>query len=193
MTLKRAIDIFTNNIDLIGFDLVKMLVDELEGQGHRATGKLINSVVHTVNKQLNEAEILIKHVKYGVFQDRGVTPNKIPYNPNRSSGQKTSQFIQALAEWVRFKRIAGGLEKDIMSATFAIANKMKKEGMPTSGSFRFSKNGRRKGWIQQVIKTYGVQIELRTELAFSELYSNALDSKVIELSKKYSTIQLIRA
>jgi hypothetical protein len=193
MTISRATEIFLNNIDLIGFDLVQMLVKELEGQGHRATGKLINSVVHEVNNRLNEAIIEIKHVKYGIFQETGIAASRIPYNPNRRSGKRVSQFIQALAQWVKFKGIAGGLDKNIMSATFAIANSMKKQGMPTRGSFAYSKNGRRTGWISHVQKTYGKQIELRAELAVSQLYSNALDAKIIELERKYSTIQLIAA
>ena len=57
MTIKQASEIFLENIDLIGVDLVNMLVKELEDQGHRATGKLINSVAHEVAEKINEATV----------------------------------------------------------------------------------------------------------------------------------------
>jgi hypothetical protein len=45
----------------------------------------------------------------------------------------------------------GKSEKEAKSIAFAIASKHKKEGMPTKTSARFSKTGKRTGFIEQAL------------------------------------------
>lgn len=189
MTIQQAIDIFLENIDLIGLDLVIAGQKELEQQGHRATGKLINSIAQRVQDELNEAILYIEYLRYGNAVNTGVRPSRVPYT--QGSGKRTSKFITALAEWVRLKRITSGLDKDVMRATFAIARKMKKEGIPTKGSFRFSKNGRRTGWLDRVEQIYQVKIELRGSLAFEQLASNAIDAVLEDLERRFLSVEII--
>ena len=53
-------------------------------------------------------------------------------------------------DWVGRRGIASG-NKEIKNVAFAIQMKIFKEGTPTQGSFKFSPNGRRKGFIDFVI------------------------------------------
>lgn len=184
MTLREASLIFLDHIDLIGIELVNTLVKELEDQGHRASGSLINSVVHEVANKMNEAVIYIRHLRYGKYVNDPLPASKVPYS--RGSGAKTSKFIQEIAAWVKRKKITSGLDKDIMDTTFAIVNKMKKEGRPTIGSYKFSKNGRRTGWIDYVVKKFKVKLEPRVQLAYSELVSNSFIAVIERISEKSS-------
>jgi hypothetical protein len=45
----------------------------------------------------------------------------------------------------------GKSDKEAKGIAFAIASKHKKEGMPTKGSVRFSKTGKRTGFIEQAL------------------------------------------
>lgn len=169
-------------------DLVRMLRDEIEMQGHRATGSLIDSVEGVVDATIDGFSTDILHNKYGIFQDKGVRAKNIPFSPG--SGKKTSQFITALANWVKLKRITSGLDKDVLGAAFAIAKKMKKEGMPTRGSYRFSKNGRRTGWLKYTTKIYSGAIALRVDNSTEEYLNNLLTGIIDNFIDEYGKIEI---
>lgn len=183
MTKSEALNIFNRHYQEIGTWLVELLADELEKQGHRASGNLINSIRFQVQNLLNEIEIEFSFNKYGIFQDRGIKAKNIPFG---KGGGRTSRFIAALIAWVKLKKFTSGLDKDVKSAAFAIAKKMKKEGMPTKGAFRFSKNGRRIGWLTHTVNKNEKAIFNRMDLATEELVSNVLDSELIRLEQKFS-------
>lgn len=121
--------------------LLKALVKEFIEQGHNVTGKGLASI----NIKLTPNSIIGEMDDYMLIQSKGVRRSRIPYSGGRRRGGK-SQFIQALKGWVKKKGIASN-DKKALGIAFAIAKTMKKEGMPTRGAFKHSKNGRRLDWI----------------------------------------------
>jgi hypothetical protein len=78
------------------------------------------------------------------MDDYGVYVN----NGRQKGGKKVP--IDVLVAWIERKAIVSG-DKKVKSLAFAIQQTIHKEGSPTKGSFRFSNNGRRKGFIDFVI------------------------------------------
>ena len=68
-----------------------------------------------------------------------------------------SKYIDGLTDFA--KKRFGLNDKEAQSAAFAIAKKQKKEGMPTKNSFKFSKNGKRTGFIDDTIQNATPAIE----------------------------------
>ena len=128
------------------------LATELEEQGHRLSGKLEKSISYEILQEPNAFVIAFDYLKYGIYVNNGVSPQNIPFSGRTGRGG-TSKYIQALIDYAQ----ARGMNKPV-SAAFAIAYKHKREGMPTKASRRFSANGRRTGFQNQVIED--VQKEL---------------------------------
>ena len=122
----------------VGKLIIASLQKELLGQGHKATGNLINSFEQRVIELPNSIVIEILMDEYGIYVNEG----------RKTGGKKVP--ISVLVEWIERKAIASG-DKDVKSLAFAIQNTIHKEGIPTKGSFKFSNNGRRKGFIDFVI------------------------------------------
>jgi len=147
-------------INEIAFEAGRIAVKELREQillqGHRLTGSLIksaraNSVV--VNEDSAVVRILLND--YGVPLNTGVPAPRIPYGSY--TGARVSKYIQGLKRFAKLRfRVT---DKQALGIAFAIANKHKKEGMPTANSFRFSKNGMRTRYIEQTIKNITKDIE----------------------------------
>jgi hypothetical protein len=119
--------------------IILELQKELLGQGHKATGSLINSMEGQTMVLPNSVVIEILMDDYSQYVNDGRKPG----------GKKVP--IAVLVDWIERKGIASG-RKDIKNAAFAIQQKIFKEGSPTSGSFKFSNNGRRAGFIDFVIE-----------------------------------------
>lgn len=111
---------------------------ELIEQGHKATGTLVNSFEQRVLELPNSLVLEILMEDYGIYVNEGRRKNakKVP--------------LDSLIAWIERKAIVNG-DKEIKNLAFAIQNKIYQEGSPTKGSFRFSNNGRRKGFIDFVI------------------------------------------
>ena len=109
---------------------------EIENQYNRIKS-LLNSISR-IDFLLND---------YGMILNFGVEPERIPYTPN--SGKKQSKYIDALKKYVTKRMGKSGKEAERIA--FAIAKKQKKDGMPTKGSFKYSKNGRRTGAIDATL------------------------------------------
>jgi hypothetical protein len=112
---------------------------ELIGQGHDATGSLVNSLTGSVLTLPNSIVIEVLMNKYGIYVNEG-----------RRAGTKKVP-LQVLMDWVERRAIASG-NKEVKSIAFAIQQKIFQEGSPTKGSFKFTPNGRRKGFIDFVIE-----------------------------------------
>ena len=130
-----------------------LIVDELRRQyrlqGHNLTGKLIASIEQKVTLTVTGAKVQVLIVDYGVIINNGTPASRIPYTPGSGRGG-TSKYIQGLQN---FARLRMGLNaREALSVAFAIAKKQSKEGMPTKGSFRFSKNGKRTGAIEDTLQ-----------------------------------------
>lgn len=120
---------------------------ELEAQGHKDTGKLIDSIEYEILSDSKEIKIVFEYLFYGDILNAGVKPSRIPFG--KSTTAKTSKYIEALKNWAARKGM-----KNPLGAAFAIAKTQKREGMPTKGSYVFSKNGRRKNWRSFTLNQY---------------------------------------
>jgi len=122
----------------IGRLIILSLQKELMGQGHKATGNLVNSFEQNVIELPNAMVLEILMDDYGTYVNSG-----------RSSGGKKVP-IDVLIKWIERRGIASG-DKEVKNAAFAIQQKIWQEGSPTKNSFKFSTNGRRAGFIDFVI------------------------------------------
>ena len=106
-----------------------MVVSELEQQGHNATGKLSKSLRNEVDR----TSINGYAEDYSVF----VNNRSRPHFFNKAG-------IENLKEWLRVKGIPA-------EALWPIIKTIEKEGTPTRGSYKFSKNGRRTDFVTVVL------------------------------------------
>lgn len=169
-----------NNLERIGDFLKEELVSELIAQGHRATGKLANSVDYSVKEFVNGLSLEVSYLSYGRYLNDGVPANRIPFG-GKKTGAKTSKYIQALIDWVQIKGIATGIAAKGLA--FGIARKHKQEGMPTKGSYAFSSNGRRIGFQNFVLKNSIDEIEDILQDGLAEAVSAQLDVIVGSITK----------
>jgi len=127
------------NYTEIGNFIIKELQKELIAQGHEATGRLVNSFEQRVVTIPDGMALEILMNDYGTYVNDG----------RKAGGKKVP--INVLVDWVKRKAIVNG-DREIKSLAFAIQQTIFKEGSPTSGSFKFSTNGRRTGFIDIVIE-----------------------------------------
>jgi hypothetical protein len=142
----KILDAFRNVLS----ELSSSAKAELLAQGHKATGRGIASIEPLI--QSDDAARLVGVIMandYLIPVDTGVKADKIPFSGKGKGG--TSKYIQGLLNWISVIR-PGLTAKESLGFAFAIAHKHKKEGNPTRGSYSFSSNGRRTGWIE-----YGIQ------------------------------------
>lgn len=129
-------------------DLQKRLIAELQAQGHRLTGALEKSIQYEVKVEGDTITAVMTALDYGLVMEFGVPANRIPYG---KGGGGTSKYIQGL---VRFFTLRGLGSREALSAAFATAKKHKREGMPSRGSYAFSSNGRRTGFVKNTLEQY---------------------------------------
>lgn len=149
--------------------IIKALQTELIGQGHKATGELINTIEGRT-MQLPDSvviEILMQDYSRYVNDGRKAGAKKVP--------------ISVLVDWIERKGIASG-DKDIKNLAFAIQMSIFKEGSPTQGSFKFSNNGRRAGFIDFVILN---EINPIVDALGKEVFRN-VDNIVTDIVQDYN-------
>lgn len=179
MTNEQAFEMLGNQVAEVVLIAVK---NELVAQGHKMTGDLYNSIQYAVKAEASKVVIDYSFLEYGMVLNYGVSPDKIPYS--QGSGAKKSQFIEGLKRFVE-KRI-GKTGKEAEGIAFAIAKKMKAEGMPTKNSYKYSSNGRRLNWIDEGLKEANPKVVEIIDKVFSETINALVVSAFTEISKKNS-------
>lgn len=119
---------------------------ELRQQGHFLTGTLNDSIQFEINATDQNVTGRLFGADYGVFMEFGVPAERIPFGGGRGG---KSKYIQGL---VRFFQLRGLDDREALRAAFATARVHKREGMPTRGSFAFSANGKRTGFLQSTVE-----------------------------------------
>ena len=172
--------------DKTGEDLLKALSRALIDQGHRGSGKLLDSLSFDVVQTGDSIELQIKGNDYGIILDTGVKWQNIPFG---RGGGSSSLYIEGLMKWIRSKGMASS-NKNVRSIAFAIANTQIKNtnngfGMPTKGSLKYSKTGKRTGWLtdtindkentilEQVQRDIGIEISLNMERIINKAQTSA--------------------
>lgn len=179
MTPEQTFDILTNEVAEIVLEAVK---NEFKEQGHNMTGELMNSLKYKIKIEANKAIIEYSLYNYGMVLNYGVTPDRVPYS--QGSGAKTSKFIDGLKRFVKLR--IGKTGKEGESIAFAIARKMKKEGMPTNNSKTYSKNGRRLNWIGEGINEANPKVLEVINRYMPEIISFYISKAFVEMQKKNS-------
>jgi len=119
----------------------------LKDRGHVLTGDGLRSIESSVERTGLIIQGLIYMNDYLLIVDQGVKPSRIPYTRGRSRG-RTSKYIQGL---IKFFRLKGKSQKKAKDLAFATANVQEIEGSPTKASRRFSKTGKRTGFLSDVL------------------------------------------
>lgn len=115
------------------------IVKEINEQGHSMTGALEQSLeVLTDNNGVSGVGNT-----YGIYLNLGVKADQIKYPYARAR-------IDGLTRFAMFRM--GVDEKTGRSIAFAIATTHAREGMPTSGSYKYSNNGKRTDSIDDAIE-----------------------------------------
>lgn len=130
------------------------IANEWKAQGHNLSGAAIKAMELQSKFVINTLILEGYMVDYMAINNEGVKPERIPYYPR--SGRKTSKYIDGLIDYV--KKRMGKSDKEAKSIAFAIASKHKKEGMPTKSSSKYSKTGRRTGFIETTLNKISPQI-----------------------------------
>ena len=126
---------------------ISVVANEWRAQGHELSGSAIKQMETFVRMEINTLIIEGLVPDYMAINNQGVPANRIPYYPG--SGRKESEYIKGLMKYVQQRM--GKSEKEAKSIAFAIASKHKKEGMPTKTSAKYSKTGKRTGFIEQAL------------------------------------------
>jgi hypothetical protein len=114
------------------------LRNELVQQGHRLTGGLADSMEITYSK---DGETLRGHIQardYAVYVDAGVAPNRVRYP------------IRVMIEYFILRGLP---RKEATSAAYATRAVHRRDGIPSRGSYRYSLNGHRKGFISRGVRS----------------------------------------
>lgn len=111
--------------------------NELDQQGHRASGRLIDSITTDVVARGGTVIGKVLMEDYGRYLDTGTRPHYPP--------------ISELIDWAGSVK-PGLSDRERRSFAFAVQRSIATHGTPTPGSFQFSKNGRRKDWSKYAIR-----------------------------------------
>ena len=165
-------------ISLIAAYILERIRQEFIDQGHNLTGETVRSLEHKVTQTTEGVVLSFFGIDYAEYTNRATPAGAIPYTIGGPRRGGTSKYIQGLIRYV--ERRMGLRGKDGVSVAFAIARKHKREGRPTRASFRYSKNGRRTGWIDQVIENNpesSAYIESLVQSEFEILIQNFVSEK----------------
>jgi hypothetical protein len=127
--------------------LKQKIIENYITQGHRLTGAFESTLEVTLKSEpvVKIIEGLGEH--YAKFIDTGIPASRIPFNPGSRAGH--SKYIEGLK---RFAEIKFGLSgREALSRAFAIAHTQKREGMPTGGSYHYSKTGKRTEFVTDTL------------------------------------------
>jgi pyruvate/2-oxoglutarate dehydrogenase complex dihydrolipoamide dehydrogenase (E3) component len=144
---------------------------EWKNQGHNLTG---NAIQQLETRIIAGGDIIIQGyvVDYMANLNAGVTAANIPYSPG--SGARSSKYIAGLIEYAKRRMLVG--DREAKAIAFAIASRHKREGMPTKASSRFSKSGKRTGFIEIALDEIEPKLAALIEQGVEESINFVLES-----------------
>lgn len=139
----------------IGQEIIELLIEkigeEFELAGHTNTNSFNNSLRGEIIEGTDGDTINIYGNEYGIYLDKGVTSDKIPFSGSKGTGGN-SKYITGLKNWVGSK-LGISDDREALSIAFAIAHTHMNTGMPV----RDGKLG--SGFIDEVRKKYKDDLE----------------------------------
>ena len=166
----ETIEELANKIGVLVVDAVKK---QFLLQGHKLTGKLIDSIEQQVQVRVSGARIQVLAESYAKFVNNGVAAANIPFGGGRGG---TSKYIQGLKNFARLR--FGVTDKEALSIAFAIAKKHKREGMPTRSSVRFSKTGKRTEAIEDALAEVDDELNKLIEDTLEVIVNLSIEQKI---------------
>lgn len=119
--------------------IFKQLAVELERQGHKLTGALLESFEAKIQKKTEDTlTIEFLMLNYGLSLNNGIKPEKIPYTIGGAPRGGTSKYIEGLIKFAKLRFSAD--QRRATQIAFAIATKQKREGYPLTGKIGFIDN-----------------------------------------------------
>lgn len=132
----------SNMIEKAAQRIIESIKNEWVLQGHHLTGGFEDKLSYEIEESGNKVMLHIldnTERVHGKILNRGVPAEKIPFTPG--SGKTESKYIKGLIEYAKLRM--GATDKEALSIAFAIAYTHLKEGMPSKGSKKYSKTGKR--------------------------------------------------
>ena len=171
--------------------LITEIRSELSAQGHNLSGSLSQSIRAKIFRKAGQVVAEVEMLKYGVYQDEGVRPSRIPFSRATGGrpGRPRSRFISALQAWVKERGMASG-DKLALRIAFAIAAKMKKEGMPTRGAYNHTRNGRRTGFITRPWEDNRREVENKLATSAESYVDRLLGDVLLEIDQDFENLLL---
>jgi len=155
------------------------VVIEWRRQGHELTGKAARSIEEQVRHTATGTRIDFLIQDYMSNINQGIPSARIPFSPG--SGAASSKYIQGLTRYAKMR--FGANRKEAEKIAFAIARTHLRQGMPSAKSKRFSKTGRRTGFIEQGLNEkedeLGRLIENAVEQSFNLLIESFFKSQIV--------------
>ena len=145
---------------------------EFRAQGHSLTG----AAERSIRGEFTPTSVTGDMVEYGYILNSGVQSTRIPYS-GRSGRGGTSQYIQGL---ITFFKLRGLSDSEAKGAAFATANKHRLEGMSTAASSRFSRTGKRQGFIDEVVSAKEPEIDRIVSSGMDEIFNQEYNKQKSE-------------
>lgn len=153
----------------------KAFRQELREQGHYLTGGLERSINGDVTEADNVAKLEGSAANYSGILDDGTTADRVPFN--QGSGAGHSKYIDGLITYFKLRGLG---DKEAISAAFATAKVQKREGMPTKGSYAYSKNNERKIFIDRTEKQISAQVDTMISEGVDDMFEKAFSKQKSE-------------
>ncbi|MEL6274592.1 MAG: hypothetical protein AAFU03_05795 [Bacteroidota bacterium] len=162
-----------NEFEKLLLELVKSAEKEVREQGHVASGRGLRSIDFEIfDRNPNRLVGAIVAEDYMIDDvDPGKTAAEVRREPR-------ARRLVELANWIRIVR-PGLSAQERRSFAFLIDRKHRQVGVPTRGSFAFSLNGRRTGWIQEGVVKPAEQLDIERRLRLFELFSRDIEERIV--------------
>lgn len=148
--MTKITDNLTTGIRLAMEAVKAGLIKEWNSQGHSLTGAAEQSMQYEIKVEGNTAIATMYANDYVLHLETGVRADRIPYSGRTGRGGK-SKYIQGLIHFFELRGVHG---ESATRAAFATAATHRKSGLPSRGSYAFSANGRRTGFVRHTIDQY---------------------------------------
>lgn len=123
----------------LALSLKKIEAKYITQKGHRASGKLINSLRNVAQIRAEGWDIKGFMNDYGIWLDRGRRPGE------------TKVPVSALVSWLKQKGISSG-DRSLVQIAFAIQTTIFREGSSTRGAQKFSNLKGRNKWLTHALQ-----------------------------------------
>lgn len=143
----------------LAMSLLKLQLQEklkAQGYGTPQSSSLIRSIEPEIRTVATVVVGSMYMNDYYQFVEEGVPAASVPFTPGSRRGG-TSKYIQGLISFFRRKVRLGF--KEAVRASFATANKHKREGIPLRTSLKYSRDGTRLNFIKDTLKEYLPEVE----------------------------------